>query len=184
MKTCQEIGEFLSAQPRIVELLEAVEALGLHDAWIGAGLVRNAVWDLLHDYGAAFAACNDVDVVYFDANNASVACDLALEARLRERLPDVPWEVRNQARMHEQNGDSLYRSTEDAIRCWPETATAIAARIDSGRVEVIAPYGVDDLVELIVRPTPIFSKKRELYRTRLATKDWVQRWPRLKFVHT
>lgn len=184
MESCQEIGEFISRQPRIVELLGSVAALELPDAWIGAGLVRNAVWDRLHNYDPACSEVTDVDVVYFDAGNTPLARDLAIEARLRERLPDVPWEVRNQARMHEQNGDSPYRNTQDAIRCWPETATAIAARIKDSRIEVIAPYGVDDLVGLIVRPTPVFAKKQDLYRRRLAAKDWASRWPKLMFVHT
>ena len=55
---------------------------------------------------------------------------------------------------YERNGDAPYRKTDDAIRCWPETATAIAARLSGTRVEVLAPHGVHDLVNLIVRPRP------------------------------
>jgi len=38
-----------------------------------------------------------------------------------------------------------YWNVFDAVRCWPETATAIAARIEGGRVEILAPHGVGDL---------------------------------------
>jgi hypothetical protein len=84
--------------------------------------------------------------------------------------------------MHERNGDAPYHNTTDAIRRWPETATAIAARIVGDDVEVIAPYGVDDLVGMIVRPSSAFAHKLPIYRGRLASKDWARRWPRLRFI--
>jgi len=101
---------------------------------------------------------SDVDVVYWDPGNATPERDIAIEKHLFEQYADIPWSVHNQARMHERNGDAPYRNTEDAIRCWPETATAIAARLSGTRVEVLAPHGVQDLVNLIVRPTPAFAQ--------------------------
>jgi hypothetical protein len=50
-----------------------------------------------------------------------------------------------------------------------------------GKVEVIAPHGIDDLVNLIVRRTPAFAHKMDIYRKRLSSKDWATRWPRLTF---
>lgn len=182
MKTVQDVQRFISSNRPIVRLLEAVARLQLPDSWIGAGLIRNAVWNALHGYQSADIAARDIDVAYFDPAKTSKADDLAIEARLGAEMSNVPWEVRNQARMHKDNGDSPYLSTVDAIRCWPETATAIAARIDGGRIEVVAPYGVDDLLQLIVRPTPVFLRKMTIYRARLAAKDWKQQWPKLTFL--
>ena len=45
--------------------------------------------------------------------------------------------------MHLRNGDAPYRDTYDAVAHWAETATAIAARSLRGRVEVMAPHGID-----------------------------------------
>ena len=146
-----------------------------------AGLIRNAVWDRLHAFDPSGSEGNDVDVVYFNAEVAAQHHDMAIEAELREQMPDVLWEVRNQARMHGRNEDPPYRSTEDAMRYWPDTATAIAARLSNGRVEVLAPFGVEDLVEFTVRPTPAFATKHDQYRKRLAAKNWSARWPRLVF---
>jgi hypothetical protein len=84
--------------------------------------------------------------------------------------------------MYERNGDAPYRNTADAIRCWPETATAVAARLVRDNVQVIAPHGVGDLVSMIVRPSPAFARKLPIYRSRLAAKNWAQRWPRLHFI--
>ena len=181
MKTRQDIARFISEQQHLLRVLHLVQTLSLPDAWVGAGLIRNAVWDQIH-FGAPDSHLgNDVDVVYFDTENIAQERDSAIENRLNATAPDVPWEVRNQARMHSRNDDPPYHSTEDALRYWPDTATAIAARIVGDGIEVVAPYGVDDLVGLIVRPTPPFEAKQDEYRERLASKDWGQRWPRLKF---
>jgi len=182
MGTFEDIAAFLRGQSRIVSLLRPVAALGIPDCWIGAGLIRNAIWDHLHGIRTGPMADGDVDVVYCDHSDATLARDLAIERRLLDEFSDIPWSVHNQARMHQRNGDAPYRNTADAIRCWPETATAIAARILGDDVEVIAPHGVADLVSMIVRPTPAFACKLPIYRMRLVTKDWARRWPRLQFI--
>jgi hypothetical protein len=120
--------------------------------------------------------------VYCDSNDASPIRDLSIEARPLAKHPHVRWSVHNQLRMHVRNGDPPYWDVFDAVRCWPETATAIAARIEGGRVEVLAPHGVGDLVGLIVRPTPTFARRMPAYQERIAKKDWKQRWPNLRLV--
>ncbi|MGY0205379.1 nucleotidyltransferase family protein, partial [Acinetobacter soli] len=41
----------------------------------------------------------------------------------------------------------------------PETVTAIGVNLDaSGRLKLAAPYGIDDIVKLQLRPTPAFAK--------------------------
>jgi hypothetical protein len=182
MQTRDGIIKFLERQPHIVTLLTAVEELGIEDCWVGAGLIRNAVWNHLHGFPTDPVPGSDVDVVYCDSSDASLGRDLSIEAHLLVKYPHVRWSVHNQARMHVRNGDPPYRDVFDAVRCWPETATAIAARIEGGHVEVLAPHGVGDLVGLIVRPTSRFACKMSAYQKRIAEKDWKQRWPNLKFV--
>jgi hypothetical protein len=182
MRTCEDIAAFLSRQSRIVSLLRPVAALGIPDCWIGAGLIRNAIWNYLHGLPMEPITGSDVDVVYCDDSEVSLERDLAIERRLLDEFSDVPWSVHNQARMYERNGDAPYRNTADAIRCWPETATAVAARLVRDNVQVIAPHGVGDLVSMIVRPSPAFARKLPIYRSRLAAKNWAQRWPRLHFI--
>jgi uncharacterized protein len=182
MRSCEDTAAFLQGQSHIMSLLRAVVALGIADCWVGAGAIRNAVWDHLHGFRTEPAAKSDVDVVFCDHREASLARDLAIERRLLHEFPQIPWSVHNQARMYERNGDAPYCNTEDAIRCWPETATAVAARMSAGSVQVIAPHGIHDLVHMIVRPSPAFTRKLPIYRRRLASKNWAQRWPRLQFI--
>ena len=84
--------------------------------------------------------------------------------------------------MHVRNGVPPYIDTADACARWPETATAVAARWSNGDVELLAPHGVEDLVSLIVRPTPAFMGRRDEIVRRIATKNWRVRWPKLRFI--
>lgn len=182
MRTLPDIAQFVAAQPHLMALLRAVATLRVDDCWIGAGAVRNAVWDHLHGYPVQPVSGSDVDVVYCDHRSIGPERDRELERRLSRDWTGIPWSVHNQARMHGRNGDAPYRDTEDAIRHWAETATAIAARFHDGQVRIIAPHGVDDLVGLIVRPTPAFATRQEIYQSRVASKEWSRRWPRLTFL--
>jgi len=168
----------LRADALRMRLLGCVERLALPDGWIGAGFVRAAVWDHAHGRPPAVPP-GDVDVVWFDPARAADA-DAALEAALAADEPSVDWSVKNQAHMHARNGDMPYRSTDDAIAHWPETATAVAVRLTGAAIEVLAPHGLDDLFALTIRPTPAFAgDKRAIVRERLHAKVWLTRWPRV-----
>jgi len=179
ISTSSDISEFIATQTAMVEILRTVEALCLPDCWVGAGFVRNPIWDALHDFPWS-ASYTDVDVVYFDAAEIDTERDSQIEARLAISIPGAPWSVKNQARMHFQNGDPPYADTAEAVRRWPETCTAIAARTLDARIELLAPFGVDDLISLVVQPTPAFANKIEVYRARVARKAWQVRWPKLR----
>jgi len=104
-----------------------------------------------------------------------------MEAQLKAVEPSVDWSVKNQARMHLRNGDEPYASTADAMSHWCETATAVAVRLaDNGGIEILAPFGLDDLFSLTVRPTPAFTgRKLPIFQERVREKRWLERWPRL-----
>ncbi|MBF9197651.1 nucleotidyltransferase family protein [Microvirga terrestris] len=179
LRTITDIERLLEAHAASHALLVYVESLGLPDAWIGAGFIRNSVWDVLHGRSIDVMRLADVDVLFFDSDDTSKEREAGIERRLRVLAPGIPWSVKNQARMHLRNGDVPYRSTLDAVAHWAETATAIAARSIRGEVGVMAPYGVDDLLNMIVRPTPVFEHKIDVYRERVMAKDWPAQWPRL-----
>jgi uncharacterized protein len=187
MRDTTGLARFVAAQPPLLDPLRALAALDLPDAWIGAGFLRNAVWDALHGLSFGTNPPGDGDVVWFDPARASEAEDKAVEAQLRASRPGIPWSVRNQARMAARNGDAPYAGTLDAMARWPETATAVAARLApaaaAGAVELAAPWGVDDLLAGIVRPTPAFAAdpaKRRVFAHRVAAKAWRRRWPGLR----
>jgi len=174
------VQAIIAGDPVRRRLLELVASLGLPDCWIGAGFVRNAVWDALHGRDVS-PISTDVDVIWFDPERCSPQQDSTLERILGEHCPTVTWSVKNQARMHIRNGDEPYHSATDAMRFWPETATAVAVRWREGDVcEVAAPLGLEDLLGLRLRPAGQFAtSKRHLYRQRIASKHWITTWPLL-----
>lgn len=176
-----QLCAILRADPLRWRLLNVVQGLDLPDSWIGAGFVRNAVWDHLHQRAPSPPA-GDVDVIWCDTCRADHAEDLRHEAALRAMEPSIVWSVKNQARMHGRNADAPYASAIEAMRYWPETATAVAARRRGhDRCEIAAPFGLEDLLGLVLRPTPRFSgEKRHVYEERLRTKGWVASWPHLR----
>lgn len=180
MRDAAELARFVAARPGMLAPLAAVAAHGPPDAWIGAGFLRNAVWDALsgRDPGAIPPA--DLDVVFHDPADASPARDAAAEAALSAMAPGLPWSVANQARMHLRNGHAPYRDLADALAHWPETATAVAARLGPAGVEVLAPHGLDDLFGLILRPTPAHRARPAAMLARAAAKAWTARWPGLR----
>jgi uncharacterized protein len=72
-----------------------------------------------------------------------------------------------------------YSSCTDAIANFSTTATAIGVRRHDGEVECCAPFGLDNLFRLIVRPN-----KRQIteavYEVKLA--QWRSLWPRLIYL--
>jgi hypothetical protein len=141
------------------------------------------VWDALSGFPFGTNSPGDVDVAWFDPARADPRDDAAVEARLRALCPGLPWSVRNQTRVHRRNGDPPYAGTLDAIAHWPETATAVAARWTTGAgIELAAPWGLEDLLGLVLRPTPRFAAdpaKRAVFEARRTAKAWQRRWPLL-----
>lgn len=164
-----------------MRVLRLVKDLALPDCWVAAGFVRSRVWDYLHRHETS-PLPDDIDVIWYDNKGLAAERDIALELALRTRDNTLTWSVKNQARMHWRNDDKPYRSAADAMRHWPETATAVAVRLGPRDVvEVAAPCGLDDLFNLIVRPTPRFMADKSLiYLDRVRSKNWQRTWPKLR----
>lgn len=173
----------------LMRVLAAVREAPVPDAWVGAGVLRDLVWG--ERYGAGFDAAlvRDVDVPFFDPSDLSRANDDRATARLHERLPDVPWEAKNQAAVHTWyparfGGGAVepLRSIRDAVGTWPETATAVAVRLRADdAIEVCAPLGLADLLGGVWRRNPR-RVSVEASRARLDRHQPGRRWPRVTVV--
>lgn len=139
------------------------------------------MWDYLHGR-APSEPTGDVDVIWHDPLRVDAAEDRKHEAALRVVEPGIVWSVKNQARMHIRNGDEPYPSATEAMRYWPETATAVAVRrVGMDDCEVASPLGLADLMQLILRPTPRFAgAKHHIYEGRVRSKGWTEAWPLLR----
>ena len=163
----------------LVDILRTIDAAAPPRAYAAAGVIRNTVWDFLHDRPES-GPVSDVDVIYHDPAYS----EADLEATLQSHLPQYRWEVTNQATVHRWQSAKLgrslppYESLDAALRSWPETATAVAVALGKhGELEVVAPFGLTDLFSMIVRPSPDL-RDPDAYRCRVRDKNWTARWPR------
>ena len=177
MKTPEDrLRDILRGNDGRMTALRCLRTLRLPQGAIGAGFIRTAVWD--HVTGRSATPVDDIDVIYFDPQDVSRGTESRIEAALTAALPGLPWSVRNQARMHKRNGDAPYASLEDALRHWLETPTCVAVRLTlNGTLEIVAPFGLDDLFAMRIRPTPRGRERAADYRHRIEAKGWAAQWP-------
>ena len=179
----EELCHLACASPWFSRALRAGRALALNSWCIGAGAVRNLVWDHLHGF-AEPSALRDVDFAYYEPSDLSPESERLIHGRLHLLEPELPWEATNQARVHlwfaSQFGHSVppLGSLQEAVASWPEYATSVAVTVTAeGKMEVIAPYGLHDLFTMRVRRNPA-RVSAETYRQRVAEKRYTERWPR------
>lgn len=175
-----ELTNIIKSEQLLMSILKTVQELQLNDCWVAAGVIRNKVWDYLHNVQTEI---NDIDVIYFDELNSSIESEKTLESKLLKSMPHLPWSVKNQARMHVKNRISPYSSSFEGVAHFPETPTAVAVRLNNNQIEILAPYGLNDLFEGLVRPTPPFnqeSKLHPIYSNRVRSKNWGSIWNTLK----
>jgi hypothetical protein len=176
----------VSESPLLAPVLRNWKKIALPDCWLVAGAIAQTVWN--HSFGlAATHGINDIDIVYFDADDVSESAEAEHASRIRNIFSDLPvWiDVKNEARVHLwyeakfQRPIDPYISATDAITTFPTTATAVGLQPRGCGLELYAPYGISDLLGGIVRPnkkqiTPdIYSRKVD---------RWSAVWPRLTVV--
>jgi hypothetical protein len=179
----ERLAGMVASSTELMAALDAARLLGLQSWCIGAGAVRSLVWDALHGFDRR-TAVEDVDLVYFDVD-AQPENDLELENQLFSAMPEVRWEVTNQAGVHRWFAHALgqtvppIKSLADGIATWPEFATCVGVFLNAdGTLGIVAPYGLDDLFNLRVRHNPLRASV-EAYRARVEAKRFGERWPLL-----
>lgn len=161
--------EIIRAAPTTMQVLRVVRDLDLPDGMVFSGAVYQPVWNHLTgrapDYGI-----KDYDVAYHDASDTSYAAEdvvirrvaAAFEPPLRDLV-----EVRNQARVHlwfehKFGADEPYpplASSADALKRFVATAFCVGVRLEADdSLSVQAPFGLEDLFALRLRPNPLRTK--------------------------
>ena len=147
----------------LMQVLRTVRALDLPDWLVFSGAVYGPIWNHLTgrplDHGLS-----DYDLGYFDASDISYEAEdvvirrvaAAFEPPLRELV-----EVRNQARVHlwfeDHFGEpySPLASSAQALERFAAPAFSVGVRLEpDDRLTIFAPFGLDDLFALRIRPNP------------------------------
>lgn len=182
----RDLETVLRANPACAAILDGAGALGLPDWYLGAGAVAQAVWNQAHGL-APGTGTRDYDLVYFDPDDLSEEAEQNAEQAAYAAFgrAGIKLDVTNEARVHlwyeRKFGVPLaqYESVQAAIATWPTTATSIGVTCRAGRFEVCAPFGTDDLRNLVVRPNKA-QVTRDVYEAKTAR--WSAIWPRLRII--
>lgn len=181
-----DILKLISEDDWMMNILTTAKSLQLPDWWVCAGFVRSKIWDTLHGFSER-TSTPDIDVIYFDDTSIDESEEKRLEQKLLSLHPNEPWSVKNEARMHVANNIPSYSSSFDAISKFPETATALGVKLNGQEnLMLAAPYGVDDVLNLEVKPTSFFTRTKEradVYEERIVKKNWTSIWERIKVQH-
>lgn len=175
----------LLLNPVVAEVVDATPELGLPDCFVAAGCLAQTVWNVKHGRDPV-ADIKDIDIVYFDPD-LSETREREHQERVRRQFPGLPLalDVKNEARVHLWYERSFgypispYESVESAIETFPTTATAIGIRKGDYGYEVFAPFGVDDLLDLVVRPNKV-QITQGIYASKV--RRWKAIWPKLEVV--
>jgi uncharacterized protein len=129
------------------------------------------------------AEIRDADLFYFDADTSWAAEDAVIRRgdELFAGLP-VPVEIRNEARVHLRYAERFgtpappFRNCAEAIDSFAAVCCAVGLTLDEGRPRVYAPFGLEDLFGLVVRPNRRLAPVA-VYEAKAAR--WTEHWPEL-----
>ena len=162
MKPEARLIALVRASPRLMRVLEGLRDLDLPDWRLVSGCVYQTAWNALTGRAADYGL-KDYDAVYFDPDTSYEAEDAFIKqaAATFEAPLDAMVEVRNQARVHlwfEGKFGEPYAPlscTDEALERFVCTAFAVAIRLErDGRISLAAPFGLDDLFAMRLRPNP------------------------------
>jgi uncharacterized protein len=172
------------------QMLDRLPELALPDTWVVGGCLFQTAWNVLAGH-APDQGIKDYDIFYFDSRNCSSDCEEQARRRAAQCYGDLCCEVdvRNQARVHtwyaQEFGIQGYPQLEkatDGIDNFLAVCCMVGVRqLACGRIELYAPLGVEDLLDSIMRPNPLFQlSSRKAYEKKAAR--WRESWPTLEVV--
>lgn len=138
----------------LLEVITALRELRIADMWLAGGAVRNIVWKRLYGSDCTLVV-KDFDVAFFD-KDSNRERESQIKQYLVQKLPELIFDVKNQASFGVwRQGRFVFQSTTDGISNWLLTTAAVGIALnDNGEIDILAPYGLFDLFEGVVRPTP------------------------------
>ena len=147
----------IRAEPVLMEVLEGIAELP--EGLLVAGALYNMVWNRLTGR-PGLADVADIDVFYFDPCDLSYEAEDAVIRRLEARFAHLPLPVqaRNQARVHlwfEGKFGAPFTplgSAAEMLGRYASKTHAVGAWLADGEVEVVTPFGLDDVFSFRVVP--------------------------------
>lgn len=181
------LADIVRADPGLMHVLTTVRGLGLSDWRVFSGAVYQSVWNAVTGRPAGYGI-RDYDLGYFDPDVSWDAEDVVIKrvaAAFDQPFRDMV-EVRNQARVHlwfEGKFGEPYEAlaeTDEALARFVAPAFAVGVRLeDDDAISVAAPFGLDDVFSLTLRPNPRRGLARGWDRVVANARA---RWPELTII--
>mgnify|MGYP001325957163 CR=1 FL=1 len=156
----QTFERIVRADPDLMRLLAAARSERLPQWRLVAGCLYQTVWNVLTGR-LPRTGIKDYDLIYFDASDLSWEAEDRVIARIAAATCGFPGpvEVRNQARVHlwfERRFGHAYpplACADEALERYASIVHAGGVRLeDDDRLDIVAPFGLDDLFAMIIRP--------------------------------
>ena len=173
--------------PELMQVLTTVRGLDLPDWRVFSGAVYQAVWNAQTGRPVGYGI-KDYDLGYFDPDTGWDAEDVVIKrvaAAFAPPLRDLV-EVRNQARVHlwfEDRFGEPYDAlpdTDTALARFVAPAFAVGVRLEADdTVSVAAPFGLEDVFSMTLRPNPLRGVARGWTRT---VENARGRWPEITVI--
>lgn len=157
--------DVILADPILGATLEKARDLELPDHLLVSGAIYQTVWNALTARLSGYGL-KDIDLVWFDASDLSWEAEDRVIRQASAAFADwsVPVEPRNQARVHlwfeERFGLSYapLRSSAEGLGRYASICHAVGVRLrPDGECEVFAPFGLDDIFALRIRPNRLLD---------------------------
>lgn len=172
----------------LIKILKIVRDLELPNWYIGAGIIRDVVWNHFSGSKKRYRF-NDIDLFFYSRKRISIK---KIKEKLTNIQPNIKWDIENSAYLHEWYWKKRHlkiaplKSVEEDVDSWPEYATAVALRLfPNDEIKIYAPYGLKDLMKMIFRRNKFGRRDetKEIFNYRVAEKKIAEKWPQAKIIY-
>ncbi|WP_281164775.1 nucleotidyltransferase family protein [Liquorilactobacillus sicerae] len=182
MKYEIELIKIAAQENEIKKIFQILWSFNLDKVFLCAGSLRNMVWDHLANRQPNFLR-NNLDLIYLDQNQ-SYEEFLTLQELIKLHHANYLWNLENVCLNNSSSHQPYGKTITAALKTIPETCNAVGLNLTrQDHFQVIAPFGLTDLFNFEIHPTPTFAQdphKLTFYQQRIAWKEWAQAWKNLK----
>jgi hypothetical protein len=169
-----------------MDLLRRIRGLRLPQWRLVAGCLYQTVWNVLTGRRRG-TGIQDYDLIYFDPDVSWEAEDAVIQRVIGVASDCVgPVQVRNQARVHlwfESRFGAPYpalQCADAALERYAAIVHAVGVRLEEDdRLDIVAPYGLDDLFAMVIRPNHVLDNAASY--TRKAARAQTM-WPEIAVI--
>ncbi|MFD2177673.1 nucleotidyltransferase family protein [Veronia pacifica] len=178
-----QLLDIIRQSPELVETIRVCSEIKLPNYYLAGGAITQCIWNYLSER-PLLENVKDLDVVYFEPKTHSSSENNYAVIASQRVSHHLPIDIKNQANIHtwyeRKFGQRItpYECVEVGIDSWLP-AFAVGVRYHKRTMNVYAPFGLEDMFNMIVRPN-----KRAMSKTNydLMCDGYSKRWPQLEVI--